>query len=39
VQGDVAPVKAAFPGAKIKAIRSTKKKRDDSIDYWGDQVP
>lgn len=39
INGDVAPVKKAFPGAKVKAIRSSKKQRDDSIDYWGDEVP
>jgi hypothetical protein len=39
VHGDVAPVKKAFPGAKVSAIRNTKKQRDDSIDYWGDEVP
>ena len=39
VEGDVAPVKAAFPGAKVRAIRAKKKERDDSIDYWGDKVP
>ena len=33
------PVKAAFPGAKVRAIRTKKKERDDSIDYWGDKVP
>lgn len=39
VSGDVAPVKAAFPGAKIKHIRTIKKERDDTIDYWKDEIP
>ena len=40
VEGDVAPVKAAFPGAKVRAIRAKKKKEiDNSIDYWGDEIP